>query len=444
VRRDDLFDHFFAIAQDSALLVLIRVLGMFLGLALMIMLARVLTPAEFGAVAIAFSVALIGGLLTTLNIGAGALRFLTTYAVAGDRGSAAAYERFGHALVIKSGLLIWSVLLATILIGQAWSLLPDVPWYIFAGAATAPLFGWLRIRAANLTALGPVVLALTPHTVLRPLLMLAMVSGSLAILGYLDERVVLTSYFIAALAACFSQQSLFRRHSFATSVPPSVIKSETRRKWVRIGFDLLIPTLFLDLTVDTIIIVSSMILGSEDIAILAIVLRVQAVILFGVTSINMVIGPRISKAHNSGDHRAVNHLLSAAAHLKLWPSLVVFGLLGIFGQTILSIFGPEYSSHLAPLMVLSIAPLAMAIFGPVVLFATILGLQSEANQVFQLAIALLVVLVLALGHFFGVIGVAVAVVVVTIFWHVRLNSIVRQSCDYRLLQPDFLHVLKNG
>ena len=444
MRKREFHGLFSAIAQDSALLVLTRVLGMLSGLVLMIMLARMLAPTEFGAVAVAFSIALIGGLLTTLNIGAGALRFMTGYAVRGDKASAAAYLKCGDTLVIRSALFIWIALALAIVADHTWDWFPSLPLHLAAGAAAAPLFGWLRVRAANVTASGSVVRAFVPNAVIRPLLMLSMVSGAYAFYGNLDGTTVLASYLLAALVVCIIQYPLFRKHLPLASIAPITVERQVRRQWVRVGIDLLIPTLFLDLSVDTIIIISSLALGSEQTAILAIVLRIQAIILFGVTSINMVVGPRIAKAHNSGERQLVNHLLRVSAHLKLWPSVLILGFLAFFGESVLAIFGSEYESEILPLVILSVRPIVMAVFGPVVLFVTILGLQREANRIFLLAIVLLVLLILIFGYFFDVAGVAFAVVIVWVLWHFLLYLLIREHSDYRILQPRYRFRAERG
>ena len=76
----------------------------------------------------------------------------------------------------------------------------------------------------------------------------------------------------------------------------------------------------------------------------------------------------------------------------------------------------------------------MAVFGPVVLFVTLLGLQREANRVFQISIAVLCISILVLGTAFGINGVAVAVVIVWAYWHRQLYVTIRDNTPYRTLQ----------
>ena len=415
---------------------LVRVVGMLFGLVLMIILARLLAPAEFGDVTVAFSVALTGGLLTTLNIGAGAVRFLTGFVVRGDSPAAAAYLAHGRARVTNSGLFLWLVL-ATIALAGFLGWLPQAPIHLLVGLAAAPVFGWLRINAAYVAALGQVVRAALPNTLIRPALMAILVAIAYFVLDGLDSVSVLGLYLLTALTVAIIQKPVFRRALSPMIVDARHASGDERRQWTRVGLDLLIPTLFLELSVDTIIIIASVILSAEQIAILAIVLRIQAIILFGVTSINMIVGPRIATAHSSGDRQAVEYLLLASAHLKLWPSLMTLGLLALLGHEVLGVFGPEYEAHVAPLLILSLTPILMAVFGPVVLFITILGLQKQGTRVFRSAIALLTAMILVLGYFFGVNGVAVAVVSVWIFWNFRLYTIIHKHSGYNTLQPRY-------
>ncbi len=437
LKNNPVFAHFAAIAQDSALMVVTRVVGMLAGLLLMIMLARAMPASEFGALAIAFSLAMIGGRLTTLNIDAGALRFVTKPYVEGDYGLASAFLYYGRCLAVRAAVAIAAAMIAfRIVWGPEEVLSGPIGLPVIAGLATAPLFGWLRIHSTTLAATGRVVLAAMPMALLRPVIMLAAVVLVSAITRGLGLQLVLALYFVTAAVTCLIQRQLFRAPLGPLTTHRGEAEKEDRREWIRVGRDLLIPTLFLELSVDTIILLASLVLSTDALAVMAIVLRIQAIILFGVTSINMVVGPRIAKAHSEGDAKTVNQLLAAAAHLKLWPSVAVLTGLALGGQHVLALFGPAYGDARVPLLVVSLSPIVMAIFGPVVLLVTLLGLQREANRIFQIAICLLAALILAMGAAFSVIGVCVAVVTVWIFWHLALNRLIRQRSAYRPLQPD--------
>ena len=100
------------------------------------------------------------------------------------------------------------------------------------------------------------------------------------------------------------------------------------------------------------------------------------------------------------------------------------------GQWVLSLFSPAYAKYLMPLLILSTTPLIMALFGPIVLFVTIRGLQDAARRVFGAALVLLFALILGLGHLYGVNGIAASVVLVWLFWHAWLHVTIRRESGY--------------
>ncbi|MFK7886536.1 MAG: lipopolysaccharide biosynthesis protein [Gammaproteobacteria bacterium] len=422
-----------AIARGSIVLVAARVLGMLCGLMLMIFLARTLTPDQLGVVTLCFSTALLGGLVFTLNVGAGAVRFINTYLGLGERGRAGSYLVYSEKLVLKVSLAVLLLLGASVALGRA-TFVPTLPVAIASGLLVAPMFAWLRVEAANVAAAGAVVRASLPATLFRPALMLITVMSVYLATDRMTSTRVLVLYGVSLLIVVALQHFLFRSLVTPLRHEAAAIADADRRSWRQVGVDLLIPTLFLELSVDIIVIIAALVLPTSDIAALGIVLRIQGMILFGVTSINMIVSPKIAAAHSDGDRRSVNHLLFVAAHLKLWPAIGAFIMMAVLGQWVLGFFGPEYREHLLPLLILCGTPILMALIGPVVLFVTVLGLEKQARRVFQVSIGLLLVLIVVLGKLFGLSGVATGVMIVWCVWQGALHVIVRRSSGYSTIR----------
>ena len=426
-------DHFRSIARGSFVLVLARVIGMLFGLVLMIFLARSLPPAQLGIVTLCFSTALIGGLLLSGNIGAGAVRFVNAYANTDKAGLAGAYIKFGHRFVLRSAVTIW-FLLCIALLGARFGWLPPLPLAIAAGLLVAPLFSWLRVEGANVAATGEVVRAALPGTLLRPALMMSAVLLLFRTNQSVGAEAVLVLYGVTLGVVLLLQWPFFRPVLQPLQLTSTAAPADVRRSWRSVGLDLLIPTLFLELSVDIIVLAAATVLPPAQIAALGIVLRIQAMILFGVTSINMVVSPRIAQAHSAGDRATVNHLLLISSHMKLWPALLAWIVMWQFGQPILGIFGQEYQAYLVPLLIVSVTPILMALIGPIVLFVTVLGIERRARQVFQTAIVLLLGLIMLLGKFFALTGVAIAMVIVWLYWQLALHVAIRRESGYSTIR----------
>ena len=154
-------------------------------------------------------------------------------------------------------------------------------------------------------------------------------------------------------------------------------------------------------------------------------MRVQAIVTFGVSSVNMAAGPMLSKAHAEGRTQDFTRLLIICAHLKLWPSVLVFTGLAVYGQHVLAFFGSHYTDNLRTLLIASAVPLVLALFGPTTLLMTILDLQRQGRLIFVIAFISLSISILVMGFIFGVDGVASAVLIVSIGWNYSINELIR-------------------
>ncbi|MEO1573816.1 MAG: lipopolysaccharide biosynthesis protein [Pseudomonadota bacterium] len=416
------------LAGGSLILAAVRIGGMGCGLLLMIALARSLTPSDLGAVTLCFSIAMIGGLLASLNVGAGAVRFVNDYLGTGSSPLLHGYLNFGRRTVLASAAVLWLIL------ALAGALAPvldiALPAHVIVGLCVAPLFAWLRIAAANVAATGEVLRGAIPATLLRPVFTLVGVGLAWLLVEQLNVAVVLGVYVIALLGVVALQWPLFRPVMAQLTRAPAASAPDVVSLWRRVGLDLLIPALFLELFVDIVVLFASLVIDDAELGALGIVLRVQGIVLFLVTSINMTLSPRIAAAHSMNDRDEVNRLLLISTHLKLWPSLLALFALVFLGRWVLSLFSPAYAPYLVTLLILSTTPLIMAVFGPIVLFVTIRGLQNAARRVFGVALAVLFVLTLGLGHRYGVNGIAVSVVLVWLFWHAWLYVAIRRESGY--------------
>ena len=426
---------FQALFTDAFGLIVVRVGGMVCSMALIVIVARFISPEELGYYSMGASTALLAGLACTVNFGASAVRFLGKYRSDKDWNSALAYVKAGRKIVGMGAVLF--TLFGFVLLWMPSNAVfnafhPSIAIAFFA----APFQALLRIESANVHALGSVVRFAVPGMLIRPVLLLVAVLASAALNVQMDATYVMglflgSQILIAAVQYFVFQPSLsiIKTPSADVAVLPTVNKSERSRDWVKVSMQLLVPVLFLELSVDTIVVIASIVLSAEDVAVLSVVLRLQAIMLFGVTSINMAVDPSIVKAFNDGDKSGVRKLLGMSGHLKLWPSLVLMLGLYLYGDLVLGIFGEHYAAYSDILLILCLSPLVLACYGPTVLFMTVLGLQQRGSNLFLLSMGLLAVLILVLGSVFGLPGVAWSVIIVWIVWNHTLNRWVKDRSD---------------
>jgi O-antigen/teichoic acid export membrane protein len=88
----------------------------------------------------------------------------------------------------------------------------------------------------------------------------------------------------------------------------------------------------------------------------------------------------------------------------------------LWGETLLSIFGPEFVGAKLPLLILMGCQFARAVFGPSVPLLTVIGAQRQNAALAISALVVLGVSNLILAPLYGVLGAAIAVAIATLFW----------------------------
>jgi len=406
----------------------IRVIGLLAGLITTTLLTRNLPLEHYGTVATAISIALVGSLVLSSNLGATVIRFLPNYQSKEHTAAVAGYLNTLRLSVLISLLVSWSVAALYAFVFRN-SLSLHTVQSVITGLICIPFFAFIRIEGSIVHSLGKVLKATVANLLIRPVIFLLCILIVLKINDSLSSTLVLTLFVSTAAATCACQYFISRTTPNAHSIPvvgkPDLID---RRAWFQSALGLLLPTLYLEFLVDLTVLLSAIFLSPTDTAAVSVVMRLQSILMFGVTSINMTVAPRIAKAHASGDTAERSRLLMMSAHMKLWPSLAVFVALIVFSNQLLGIFGEQYQNYRYALWIVATTPLVLAFFGPTVLFTTVLNLQAKARSIFLLSFFTLVALIGIGGTHFGVNGVAGAVLVSWIGWNSALHwLIVRNS-----------------
>jgi O-antigen/teichoic acid export membrane protein len=129
-----------------------------------------------------------------------------------------------------------------------------------------------------------------------------------------------------------------------------------------------------------------------------------------------VVVPDLADAHARKDHRSIRDIMLRALGFPLVITVAALAVVALWGETLLSLFGPEFAGAKMPLLILLACQLARAVFGPNVPLLTVIGAQRQNAA---LAVAALIVLALSnvvLAPAYGVLGAAFAVAIATLFW----------------------------
>ncbi len=333
------------------------VIGVPLTLLASIILARMLTVADFGVYGFAISLA------TVLAIPvSGGLPMLLTREVAGFQRDEDWSSYRGILVSAYSWVIIFAVLVA---LGLA-------AWILWAGdradalvpvAFIVPLFGLAAVRNGLLKGLGHPVLAEAPTQVLQPILLIC---GFLALayFGLASARAALWWY-VATFAVVFVVAT-----ATLLAVQPSAARTATasrlnNRDWVRA----LLPFAMLGAVTTLGAQIGVLLLGfagmEEAVAQLRVAERGAQLVAFPLTFINAVLGPYLVNAYRSGDLQELKRVVRFSAWLTLAPAVPTALILWIFGPALLALtFGAPYDAlAYGPMMILITAQVVSLLLG---------------------------------------------------------------------------------
>ncbi|HEV7463992.1 MAG TPA: polysaccharide biosynthesis C-terminal domain-containing protein [Methyloceanibacter sp.] len=110
----------------------------------------------------------------------------------------------------------------------------------------------------------------------------------------------------------------------------------------------------------------------------------------------------------------------------------------LFGDRLLAIFGPEFTSAKLPLVILMACQFPHAMFGPSVSLLTVIGAQRQNAALAVATLAVLAISNAVLAPLYGVLGAAIAVAIATLFWLVACAVVLGRVSG---LRTDALYLL---
>lgn len=430
------------LVTTSSLLTLARVAGALAGFVTQIVLARTLHASALGVFYSVTSLAAVVGLMAAHGYPAIAPRFMSRYREQGKRGLIASFV----ARARKDAAVYATVAtLAVLALGIFWpSLSFEARLATIAAALSIPANAALRLNGSLAVAIRRFALAYLPDTCIRPFVLL----GGIALL--IAAGVTLTAANVTALLTvvfvglALIQYLLLRKdlplgEGLAKAVPPRLVKI-----WRREATPLILVALFTYFFADVDILLVTPLLSSADTAIVGLCLKLALLVGFAVQVAHQVVVPDLADAHARKQHSAIRGVVLKALAFPLAATVVALVVVALWGETILSLFGPEFTGAKVPLLILLGCQLARAVFGPNVPLLTVIGAQRQNAA---LAVSALVVLALAnllLAPTYGVLGAALAVAIATLFWLTACSIVLARLSGLRTDAVYLLSSLASG
>ncbi|WP_141701033.1 lipopolysaccharide biosynthesis protein [Methyloceanibacter methanicus] len=402
------------LVSTSSLLSLARIAGAAAGLATQILLARTLTASGLGIFYSVTSLAAVMGVIAALGYPGIASRFVSRFREKGREDLLAAFIVHARKTVTRYAAAATIGVLAFAVFWPGLAL--EIRLATAAAALAIPANAALRLNGALAASFRQFALAYLPDTCIRPFVLLAglmlLIAAGVAMTAAL-ATCVLTVTFTGLAVVQYRQLTRTAPGADGSAASPP---SRYLRVWRREAPPLVLVALFTFFFADVDILLVTLLLPSAETAIVGLCLKLALLVGFAVQVAHQVVVPDLADAHARKEHAAIHGVVLKAFGFPLAVMLGAIVVVALWGETILSLFGPEFSGAKLPLLILLGSQLARVLFGPSVALLSVVGAQRENAM---LAVGALVVLALAnvaLVPAAGVIGAALAVVLAMIVW----------------------------
>lgn len=390
--------------RDAGIALLLRLVGTALWLGYTIVLARLLSPEDFGLVLYALNALLIATPLASLGFEMAVMRFGAHYWQMGDRHAFGSLLREGRIMASMGGVLcLLSLLLATALrletpITADWALAAIIGLCI-------PLSAIMTIHRDALHAAGRLAAALMGFTVTRAILPLigSVLLGALGLLTPVSALALYAGSLGLSLIVESVHLSRLRGNGNASDGPHD---TQARRRHLAVALGAWPGEIAWVSIVRATGLVVGLALSLETAALFLLAQRVAALSQYLAEAVRTAAAPQI--ARTASDPTALQNSVSKASALTFAvDGAAKLGLIAV-GWAILLLFGEIYLPAYPVLVVLILGEINRAFLGSPALVMSMAGLQKE-RSVATIAAAIVMVGASWLGAaWFGPIGAATA------------------------------------
>jgi len=397
----------------------LKVSSTFLTLLTAVVVARTLGPEQYGIYA--YVMALVSLLSLPALFGLPPL-------VVRETAKAHAHEQWG----VMRGIWHWSSSLTTVLtlviavgalvavwlLGDRFSELQIKT--MFWGVLLVPLMTLGKLRGAALRGLQEVVQGQLPEMVVKPLLFIAFIGVLAWQQVVLSASLVMAMQVLATLLAFIVGAWLLlqARPEGVRENPAVVMRGKT---WIKSAIPLALTSALQMVNKNVDIIMIGWYASSSDVGIYRVAVQGGLLVVFGLQSMNMVIGPYFARFYAKHEKDRLQKLATTSARVILLMTLPVVLLFMFWGEQVVAmVFGDEFVGAAMPLAIISVGQLMNAGFGSVGLVLGMTGYERETTKGVAVATVANVLLNMFLIPVYGINGAAFATAITLFVWNVLL------------------------
>ena len=180
--------------------------------------------------------------------------------------------------------------------------------------------------------------------------------------------------------------------------------------------------------------ISSIHVAEEELALLAIAMRLALLVPMILTAVNMVVSPKFAAHYHKGEIKQTEEILAKSLKLLAIVSLLVFFTMVLFGDDVLSIFGSQYIEAAGLLSILVCGQLINAMTGPSGKLLMMSGFEKDVRSSSIVVAALGLILALILTARYGVYGAAISTALTISAQNITFAFLVKHRLQINLLK----------
>ncbi|MEN8261304.1 MAG: hypothetical protein ABFS02_12105, partial [Pseudomonadota bacterium] len=405
-----------------------RIGGAALAIATQIILARISGADALGIFFLALSLATILSIVSSLGYPWIAAPIVAQFEGAGEMSRLAAFVSWAKREIVVASLVLAGLAAATVWLMPGLS--EESRLGLTIGILSAPIFAIMRLHGALANASKRFVLAFLPELFLRPLFVFGFVCLAWAAAWPLAvPTLILANLGIAAVLAVAQAARLRAKNrpdrKTINRAKKQLSKEGKRRLWRRQALPMIIATLFIGVFADLDIVIVGFLFSEEDIAVFGAALKISMFLAFYIQAVHQVILRDAATALQGDDHLTLSKIIGRANIINILASIAALIGTIVLGKFVLGLFGPEFVRGYECLVILVMAQLVRRAAGPAIHLMTIAGETRAGVPIVALGVALLAVANFLFIPRLGVMGGAVAVLLVTVVWTVSLSLIAK-------------------
>ena len=395
------------LGSKSGQMLLIGFVNIGLGLAVTMLLARLMMPSEFGEYALALNLAQ----MLTMPVEFGLLT-LTVREIARSRAreddeALAAMVLFAATMLMTTFVLLVAGLAVAEMLGFTVSELPrTLQYWTLAAVLPLALMNWAR---GILLGFERAIDSALSENILRPMLHLLFVVG-LAIWGSVSSTGAMVAQ-VAALALCFFWSVWRMRSSLAGRIRLPLLRRDhfTFKSWfgALLPLSLINGARMINRRIDVVMV--GFLANTVAVAGYTIAMQLTSVILVAQTVLNGLISPKVAYAFEAGQTARLQRILARTTLISCaFAMAAALGILFIGLPVITLLFGASYSHAWQLSLILAVGQLFSGLMGPTALMLNMTSADKKTLGTGILAAVLNVALSALLIPPLGSVGAAIA------------------------------------